>query len=101
MGLVGCDCMGRDGARARGRNQEGSFEMKKTRTILMSLAALGGAAMAADTADTTLDRAIKSAESEIVSLVEVMPANRFDFAPGPSQGEFKGVRTFALQARHI
>ena len=28
-----------------------------------------------------------------------MPADKFDFAP--TNGNFKGVRTFALQARHI
>jgi uncharacterized damage-inducible protein DinB len=28
-----------------------------------------------------------------------MPAEKFDFAP--TKGEFKGVRTFALQARHV
>jgi hypothetical protein len=38
-------------------------------------------------------------EKEFVPLVEAMPAEKFDFAP--TTGEFKGVRTFALQARHV
>jgi hypothetical protein len=42
---------------------------------------------------------IRSAEGEIVSLVEAMPADKMDFAP--TQGEFKGVRTFAQQAKHL
>ena len=38
-------------------------------------------------------------ESEMVPAVEAMPADKFNFAP--TQGEFKGVRTFAQQATHI
>jgi uncharacterized damage-inducible protein DinB len=42
---------------------------------------------------------IKMIESEIVPLVEAMPAEKMDFAP--AQGEFKGVRTFGEQAKHV
>ncbi len=42
---------------------------------------------------------LKSAEGEIVSLAEAMPADKYNFAP--TAGEFTGVRTFALQMRHI
>src|SRR3954469_7841428 len=42
---------------------------------------------------------LKTIESEIVPLVEAMPENKINFAP--SQGEFKGVRTFAEQAKHV
>src|SRR5947209_14789041 len=73
--------------------------MNKTLTILMMSSALACAAHAADAVGKMLDGPIRTAESEIVPLVEAMPANRFDFAP--AQGEFKGVRTFGLQARHI
>jgi uncharacterized damage-inducible protein DinB len=45
------------------------------------------------------DGQLRSAESEIVGLVEAMPAAKFDFAP--TEGEFKGVRTFAQQAKHL
>ncbi len=48
-----------------------------------------------------LDSDLKSIEGELVPLVEAMPADKFDFAPSPSQGAFKGVRTFRLQATHI
>lgn len=42
---------------------------------------------------------LRTAESEIVPLVEAMPAAKLDFAP--TAGEFKGVRTFAEQAKHV
>ena|SRR5277367_6222984 len=45
------------------------------------------------------DNQIHGVEGEVVSLAEAMPAELFDFAP--TQGEFKGVRTFAQQMKHI
>jgi uncharacterized damage-inducible protein DinB len=42
---------------------------------------------------------LRMIESEIVPLVEAMPADKMNFAP--TQGEFKGVRTFAEQAKHV
>ena len=45
------------------------------------------------------DGQLKSAESEIVSLVDAMPADKMNFAP--TDGQFKGVRTFAEQAKHV
>lgn len=47
----------------------------------------------------TFDGQLKMVEGEVVSLVEAMPENKFQFAP--SAGEFKNVRTFAQQATHI
>jgi uncharacterized damage-inducible protein DinB len=45
------------------------------------------------------DRDVTSVEREVVSLAEAMPADKYDFAP--TNGEFKTVRTFAQQMRHI
>jgi hypothetical protein len=75
--------------------------MTKTLTVLCAACLC---AAAADTPATTTvskiyDGAVRSAESEIVSLTEAMPADKFGFAP--TQGEFKGVRTFALEAKHL
>jgi hypothetical protein len=42
---------------------------------------------------------LTSAEKEVVSLAEAMPADKYNFAP--TAGEFTGARTFALQMRHI
>lgn len=49
-------------------------------------------------AKDVFDRQLKGTEREFVSLVEAMPADKINFAP--TQGEFKGVRTFAAQAKH-
>jgi uncharacterized damage-inducible protein DinB len=38
-------------------------------------------------------------EKEFVDAVEAMPEDKFDFAP--STGEFKGVRTFGGQVKHV
>jgi uncharacterized damage-inducible protein DinB len=38
-------------------------------------------------------------EGEIVGAAEAMPADKYDFAP--TQGEFKGVRTFGSQVKHL
>jgi hypothetical protein len=50
-------------------------------------------------ASRIFDGQLKSAESEVVSLVEAMPADRFNFVP--KDGAFSDVRTFAMQAKHI
>jgi len=60
--------------------------------------------MAADTpaASKVFDRQLAQTEREVVSLVEAMPADKFNFAPatGPNVA-FQGVRTFAQEAKHI
>jgi DinB superfamily len=45
------------------------------------------------------DNQVRGVEGEVVSLAEAMPANLYNFAP--TQGEFKGVRTFSQQMTHI
>ncbi len=42
---------------------------------------------------------LTSLEREFVPLVEAMPESLFTFAP--SAGAFKGVRTFAMQSKHV
>jgi uncharacterized damage-inducible protein DinB len=46
-----------------------------------------------------LDRTVMSVEHEFVPAAEAMPEDRFGFAP--SNGEFKGVRNFADQIKHV
>jgi len=46
------------------------------------------------------DRALSNVEKEVVDAAEAMPEDKINWAPtGP--GEFKGVRTFATQVKHI
>ena len=46
-----------------------------------------------------LDSTVKVIESEFVPAAEALPDEKFEFAP--SNGEFKGVRTFAQQVKHV
>jgi hypothetical protein len=78
--------------------------MKKSALMLAVVVALcsWGMAQAADdkkTISSVIDGSVKIIESELVPAVEAMPEDKFGFAP--SNGEFKGVRTFAMQAKHV
>ena len=46
-----------------------------------------------------LDRLVSNTEEEFVPAAEAMPEAKFSFAP--TDGEFKGVRTFAQQIKHV
>lgn len=48
---------------------------------------------------TVLDRELGLVEREVVSAAEAMPEEKYSFVP--SAGEFKGVRTFAEQVKHV
>ncbi len=74
---------------------------------LLALGTVGSAAAAVPQAKTdqkptfsaVYDRTLSGIEREIVPAAEAMPDDKFNFAP--TQGEFKGVRTFAQQIKHI
>lgn len=40
-------------------------------------------------------------ESEFVGAAEAMPEDKYDFAPAATMGDFKGVRTFGDQVKHV
>jgi uncharacterized damage-inducible protein DinB len=40
-------------------------------------------------------------EKEFVDAAEAMPADKYDFAPPATMGEYKGVRTFGEQLKHV
>lgn len=44
-------------------------------------------------------RVLNRVESQIVSAAEAMPEDKYNFAP--TQGEFKGVNTFAQHVKHV
>lgn len=46
-----------------------------------------------------LQALLKIADKEITSAVEAMPADKYGFAP--TDGEFKGVRTFGQMVKHL
>jgi hypothetical protein len=45
------------------------------------------------------DKQLSATEHDFMELVEAMPADRFNFVP--TQGAFKNVRNFGVQARHV
>jgi uncharacterized damage-inducible protein DinB len=51
------------------------------------------------TAGQVLDRQLANLEREFVPTAEALPEAAFDFAP--TNGEFKGVKTFAQQVCHV
>ena len=51
------------------------------------------------TITSVVDGTVKTIEGELVPAVEAMPEDKFGFAP--TNGEFKGVRTFGEQAKHV
>ena len=86
--------------------------MKKefiTAVLLLALGAPGALTVAnaqakADEKPTfaaVYDRLLGGTEKEVVSAAEAMPEDKFNFAPPTNLGEFKGVRTFAQQVKHI
>src|SRR5712671_6368230 len=46
-----------------------------------------------------LDRLTSNVEHEFVSAADAMPEDKYSFAP--TNGEFKGVRTFGQQVKHV
>jgi hypothetical protein len=53
----------------------------------------------APTVGKIIDSSLAGVEREFVPLLEAMPDSAMNFAP--TTGEFKGVRTFAQQAKHV
>src|SRR5229473_4418746 len=48
-----------------------------------------------------LDFWITNAETQVVPLADAMPEDKYSFAPAATSGEFKGVRTFGEQVKHV
>jgi uncharacterized damage-inducible protein DinB len=69
--------------------------------LATSLTALGQAQKPNEhhTATEILDHSVSNVEHEFVPAAEAMPADKFNFAP--TNGEFKGVRTYAQQIKHV
>ncbi|HEV2288258.1 MAG TPA: DinB family protein [Candidatus Acidoferrales bacterium] len=83
--------------------------MKKLTGIGMALGLLAASAFgqqakqpmkAAPTIASVMQAQFGYVEQSFVAAAEAMPADKYDFAPtGP--GEFKGVRTFAQEVKHV
>ena len=84
--------------------------MKKevvTAILLLALGSAGSAAAANPQAKTeqkatfssVYDHLLSGVEHEIVPAAEAMPEDKYNFAP--TQGDFKGVRSFGDQVKHL
>lgn len=49
----------------------------------------------------SLTAVLNIVEQEFVGAAEAMPADKYDFAPSDSMGNYKGVRTFAQEVKHV
>lgn len=78
---------------------------QKLLPVLLALTVFGGtAAGQGSSIAAAVDREISDAERQITGAAEAMPESKFNFSPeslGIAGGDYKGVRTFALQVRHI
>lgn len=70
-------------------------------SMLLGLTVLCGPAFCANppSIGQVLDSEFQIWDHEIITTVEAMPADKFDFAP--TAGEFTGARTFGQQAKHL
>lgn len=62
------------------------------------------AQQAPETVGSTVDREISAVEKLVVEAAEAMPEEKFNFSPenlNLSGSEYKGVRTFAVEVKHI
>lgn len=66
---------------------------------LLAAVAAFGAAPSTPSVSQMYNQQLTMLEHELVPLVEAMPADKFNFAP--TNGNFKGVRTFGQQASHV
>src|SRR3982751_3958057 len=67
-------------------------------------AATPAAASPKRTVTEILERNLKSLEDDVVPAADAMPEDKYNFAPSNDLikgSEFTGVKTFALQVRHI
>ena len=76
-----------------------------TKSAVASGAAQGQASQqSAPTVATTVDREVSAIEKLVVEAAEAMPEDKFNFSPESLNipgGEYKGVRTFAVEVKHI
>ena len=96
--------------------------MKQSRVFLLSVSLAFAAAPLGQCANSTaasaaqtqpsrpptlsaaLDREISAVEKQILDVAEAMPEDKFNFSPESLHipgADYKGVRTFAVQLRHI
>ena len=75
-----------------------------TKTVEAATAPRAQASQAAPTLASAIDREISAVEKEVLEAAEAMPEGKYNFSPESLNlpgSNYKGVRTFAGQVRHI
>jgi uncharacterized damage-inducible protein DinB len=67
--------------------------------LTLPLAAQAPAPMAEPTVGAAMDGTYQFVPMQFIGAAEAMPEGKFDWAP--TQGEFKGVKTFAQEVKHV
>jgi len=67
--------------------------------LFFTFAGAAGIQDRVDPIASTVTQWFSMVERQFVSLADAMPADKYGFAP--TQGEFKGVRTFGEQVKHV
>jgi len=89
--------------------------MKQTRSLLLltmftvaanllTVTAFAQSAQPAPTLVSVVDRDVSNIEKQMLDVAEAMPEDKFNFSPEKLNipgGDFKGVRTFAEQLKHV
>lgn len=79
--------------------QSNSKDKPKDKAKEKPAAAQSQTAASQPTIAMVLERQLSTLEKDFVPAAEAMPEDKFNFAP--TNGEFNGVRTFALQIKHV
>ena len=75
-----------------------------TKSVAIATAPQAQASQAAPTLASAIDREISDIEKQVLEAAEAMPEDKFNFSPESLNlpgGDYKGVRTFAVQVKHI
>jgi len=76
-----------------------TLQLLQGRGQLLAQAAQQPAKPAAPTIASEIDAQLSFLEGQLVAAAQAMPEDKYWFAP--TDGAFEGVRTFALQVRHV
>ena len=68
-------------------------------TLVISAAAFAANPDEKPTFASVLDHQFTGTENTVVKAADAMPEAKYDFAP--TQGDFKGVRTFGAEIKHM
>lgn len=75
-----------------------------TKTTAVAGAPQAQTSQAAPTLAAAIDREISAVEKQVLDAAQAMPEDKFNFSPESlnlAGGDYKGVRTFAVQVKHI